>query len=266
MTTPRYEILALRYATVQERRQGENLIFPDDHAAVMPIDYYLWAIRGEGRTIVVDTGFGDAAAAKRGRSLLRHPVAALREAGIDPGAVREVVISHLHWDHAGNLDAFPNATFHLQDSEMAFSTGRCMCHGLFRRPMDVEDVVATVRHVYAERVRFHDGTAEIAPGITLHLAAGHSGGLQIVRVPTARGWVVVASDAAHFYANIRDRNPFPLVVDVRGMLAGWLLCEELADGPDHIIPGHDPEVLRRFPAAPGLADTVRVDLAPKRPG
>lgn len=263
MTTPAYEILALRYATMQERRQFENLSFPDDHASQMPIDYYLWAIRGEGRTIVVDTGFGEAGAARRGRSLLRHPLAALREAGIDPAAVKDVVISHLHWDHAGNLDGFPNAVFHLQDSEMAFSTGRCMCHALFRRPMDVEDVVAAVHHVYAERVRFHDGTAEIAPGITLHLAVGHSGGLQIVRVPTARGWVVVASDAAHFYANIRDRNPFPLVVDVRGMLAGWLLCEELADGPDHIIPGHDPLVRTRFPKVPGLVDTVRVDLAPE---
>ena len=183
------KILALRYATVQERRQGENLIFPDDHAAMMPIDYYLWAIRGEGRTIVVDTGFGDAAAAKRGRSLLRHPLAALREAGIDPATVEDVVISHLHWDHAGNLDAFPKAVFHLQDSEMAFSTGRCMCHGLFRRPMDVEDVVATVRHVYAERVRFHDGTAEIAPGITLHLAAGIRAGCRSCACrPRAAGW------------------------------------------------------------------------------
>jgi hypothetical protein len=48
------------------------------------------------------------------------------------------------------------------------------------------------------------------------------------------------------------------------MLAGWLLCEELADGPDHIIPGHDPLVRTRFPAVPGFSDTVRVDLAPER--
>jgi glyoxylase-like metal-dependent hydrolase (beta-lactamase superfamily II) len=130
--------------------------------------------------------------------------------------------------------------------------------------MDVEDLVAAVRHVYAERVRFHDGTAEIAPGITVHLADGHSGGLQIVRVPTARGWVVLASDAAHFYANIRGRNPFPLVVSVERMMEGWLLCEQLADGPDHIIPGHDPEVLKRFPRAEGMEDAARVDLAPMR--
>jgi glyoxylase-like metal-dependent hydrolase (beta-lactamase superfamily II) len=268
MTRPTYEILALRYATMQERLQGENMIFPDDHAAAMPIDYFLWAIRGGGRTIVVDTGFGEAGVVRRGRTLLRHPLAALRAAGIAPESVQDVVISHLHWDHAGNLDGFPAAMFHLQDREMNFATGRCMCHALFRRPMDVEDTIAAVRHVYAERVRFHDGErdggSEIAPGITLHLAAGHSGGLQVVRVPTARGFVVVASDAAHFYANIRGRNPFPLVVDVRDMLESWLLCERLADGPDHIIPGHDPEVLRRFPRVPGVADAVRVDLAPER--
>jgi len=83
-----------------------------------------------------------------------------------------------------------------------------------------------------------------------------------VRVRTGRGWVVLASDAAHYWANIRTRNPFPLVADVMAMAEGWRVCEELADGPDHVIPGHDPLVLARFAAVPGLLDTVRVDLPP----
>ena len=266
MSSPQYEVFALRYATMQERTAAQNFLFPDDHAAPMPIDYYVWAIRGEGRTIVVDTGFGPAGAQKRGRALLRLPREALAQIGIDAATVQDVVLTHLHWDHAGGMADFPAATFHLQDAEMSFATGRCMCHGIFRIPVDIEDVVYTVRQVYAERVRFHDGAhgaaGTIAPGITLHLVGGHSGGMQIVRVPTARGWVVLASDAIHFNANKRLGNPFPLVVDVKKMLEGYRICDELADGPDHIIPGHDPEVLRRFPALPGLPDVVRVSDAP----
>lgn len=262
MTTPAYEIFALRYATLAARTQGENFIFPDDHAAPMPIDYFIWAIRGNGRTIVVDTGFSPQSGIARGRQFLHSPDAALKILGIEPATVPEIVLSHLHWDHAGNWQMFPRATFHLQDAEMAYSTGRCMCHSVFRRAMEVENVLDAVRAVFAGRVAFHDGTDEIAPGVTLHLIGGHSGGLQSVRVPTARGSVVLASDATHFWANIHQRNPFPLVVDVARMMEGFRILESLADGPDHIIPGHDPLVLKRFPALPGHPDIVRVDLPP----
>lgn len=261
MRAPEYKVFALRYATHAERRSGENFIF-DEHDAPMPIDFFVWVIRGNGRTIVVDTGYGVDAAGRRNRRLLRRPVDALRQIGIDAAEVAQVVLTHLHWDHAGGLDLFPHALFHLQDAEMAFSTGRCMCHSVFRRPMEVEDVVATVRLVYADRVRFHGGTAEIAPGVSLHLIGGHSGGLQAVRVRTARGWVVLAGDATHYWANIRNRSPFPLVVDVARMLEGFRIIEELADGPDHIIPGHDPLVLSRFPRVSSVDDVVRVDLSP----
>jgi glyoxylase-like metal-dependent hydrolase (beta-lactamase superfamily II) len=260
--TPHYEITALRYAHTADRTQGSNLIFPDDHAAPMPLDYFIWAIQGEGRTLILDTGFDHATAIRRNRTLLRSPLDALRQNGIDPADIHDVVLSHMHFDHAGNLDGFPNARFHLQEAEMHYCTGRCMCHEPLRRPFDVEHVVAAIQHLYAQRLVFHAGTSEIAPGITLHLVGGHSGGLQIMRVPTARGWVVLASDATHFWFNIRRRSPFVLLHNLEAMLEGWVLCEKLADSPDHIIPGHDPEVTRRFPKVPGDSDAVRLDLAP----
>ncbi len=258
-----YEIVAIRYATKPERTAGSNFLFPDDHDAPMPIDYYVWAITGGGRTIVVDTGFSPATAARRGSRLLRTTPEALALAGIEAAAVKDVILTHLHYDHAGCMDAFPAATFHLQDAEMAFATGRCMCHPPLRFPMDIDDVCTAVRNVFADRVRFHDGTGTVAPGITLHLVGGHTGGLQVVRVPTARGHVVLASDAAHFYANMTRRNPFPLVVDVGRMMEGWRICEELADGPDHIIPGHDPLVLQRFPHAPGQPEVALLHEPPQ---
>jgi phosphoribosylanthranilate isomerase/glyoxylase-like metal-dependent hydrolase (beta-lactamase superfamily II) len=191
---------------------------------MMSIDYFVWAIRGPldaaaPQVIVVDTGMGiDAASRRPGRRLLTPVDQALVQAGIDLPDVRDVVITHMHYDHAGRLDLFPNATFHIQDSEMAFCTGRSMCHDVLRRAIDADDVVAAVRHVHGGRMRFHDGLAEIAPGITVHHVGGHTDGLQVVRVPTQRGWVVLASDATHLWANVRTRNHFPIVADVTRIL------------------------------------------------
>ncbi len=257
-----YEILALRYGILAPRIQAQNLLMPDDHMAPDPLDFLVFAVRGAGRTIVMDTGFTPASAARRGRELLCTPAEALLNANIDPAGVPDVVLSHLHWDHAGGMEYFPAARFHLQEAEMGFATGACMCHAHLRRPFDVEDVVSAVRALYADRIRFHDGSNEIAPGITLHLIGGHSRGIMCMRVPTARGWVVLAGDTTHLWANIRQRNPFPVVVDVDRMLDGYAILEGLADGPDHIIPGHDPLILKRFPPLGDNREIVRLDLPP----
>jgi glyoxylase-like metal-dependent hydrolase (beta-lactamase superfamily II) len=268
MNPPNYEVFALRYATHRDRTARANFIAVDAHNVPMPLDYFVWVIRGPigadtPSTIVVDTGMDAAAAARRPGRVILTPVGdILNRIGVDPTLVRDVILTHMHFDHAGSIDLFSAAAFHVQDSEMAFCTGRCMCHQVLRDTFEVEHVISAVRRVYDGRMRFHDGTAEIAQGITLHLVGGHSGGLQVVRVPTARGWVVLASDSAHFWANIRTRNPFPIVVDMARMLEGYDIVESLADGPDHIIPGHDPLVLSRFPSVPGMRDVVRLDLSP----
>jgi glyoxylase-like metal-dependent hydrolase (beta-lactamase superfamily II) len=246
-----YEIIALRYAT-HERPASENFLYPvaageDVHEYPMPIDYFVWVIRNGERTIVVDTGFDRPAAEARGRILLKHPTEGLRTLGVDPARVHDVVITHLHYDHAGNLGAFPNARFHLQDAEMAFATGRCMCHPRLRHPFELEDVLAMVRRVYVGRVNFIDGDDEIAPGISLHHVPGHTRGLQCVRVETRRGPVVLASDALHFYANAERQNPFPIVVDIAGMMESWRKLARLAGDERRIVPGHDPLVMSRYP-------------------
>jgi glyoxylase-like metal-dependent hydrolase (beta-lactamase superfamily II) len=261
---PAYQVLALRYATHAGRTEGENLLHPRQPSAIMPIDYYLWVILGPGRVIVVDTGCSAESLGERpGRTLVAPVDELLGAADIDRSTVADVVLTHMHYDHAGCLDLFPAATIHVQDREMAFCTGRPMVHDVVRAAFRVEDVVSAVRSVHAGRMRFHDGTAAIAPGVSLHLVGGHTAGTQVVRVPTARGWVVLASDTTHLWANIRERNPFPIVADVTAMLEGYRLIESLADGPDHVIPGHDPLVRARFPALPGHTDIVRLDVPPR---
>jgi glyoxylase-like metal-dependent hydrolase (beta-lactamase superfamily II) len=267
---PDYEIHAIRYAHDPKRRLAENFLPPltepvDLHESPMPMDFFVWAITGGGRTILLDTGFDQAGAVKRAREIVFPVAEGLKAVGVQPDTVQDVVLSHMHWDHAGNNDLFPQARFHVQDREMAFCTGRCMCHPFVRRPFEIEDVTAMVRRIHAGNAQFHDGVGEIAPGITVHLVGGHSKGLQILRVKTARGWVVLASDASHYYANMEQNRPFPLAVDVTEMLDGYALARQLASSPQHIIPGHDPAVLARYPQSrSGLAHAVRVDLAPIR--
>jgi glyoxylase-like metal-dependent hydrolase (beta-lactamase superfamily II) len=162
--------------------------------------------------------------------------------------VKDVVITHLHYDHVGNFELFPSANLHLQDLEMHYATGRYMARECYGGAYEVEDVVGMVRRVYDGRVQFHDGDADIAPGVSVHLIGGHTLGLQVVRVATRRGWVVLASDASHFYANMEAVRPFPIVWSVADMVGGYRRLAALADSPAHIIPGHDPLVLERYPA------------------
>jgi glyoxylase-like metal-dependent hydrolase (beta-lactamase superfamily II) len=259
-----YELYAIRYAH-HDRRASENFIGGDPHDGPMPLDYFLWAIVGGGRTFVLDTGFDGEMAKRRQRHLLRDPGEGLRTIGIDAAKVQDVIISHMHYDHAGNHTLFPNARYHLQDREMRYCTGRHMCHAAMRYPFEPEDVAAMVRRIYSGRVQFHDGDDEIAPGLTVHHVGGHTMGLQVVRAWTRRGWVVLASDASHLYANMEQGRPFPIVYNVGEMLEAYGTMRRLASSPAHIIPGHDPLVLKRYPAArSGLENlVVRVDLEPR---
>ena len=262
-TLPRYEVIALKYATRGGARP-DHFVGGDAHDAPMPMDYYVWVVRNEDRLLLVDTGFNQDMAVKRHRTLLRRPQEALALLGITPESVREIVITHLHNDHVGTFEEFPNARFHLQDEEMQFATGRYMCCDRFARPYEVDHVTGMVRLVYQDRVAFHRGDADIAPGISVHRIGGHTAGLQCVRVHTARGWVVLASDASHYYEHFEKRRCFPLVWHVGEMMEGFERLEALADSRQHVVPGHDPLVVRRYPALSleleGIA--VRLDLPP----
>ena len=258
-----HRVYAVRYGH-HDRMAAENFLRGDVHDVLQPLAYFVWVIAGPHGTFVVDTGFGPAMAAKRGRTIVRPVAEGLRSVGVDPEAVEQVIVTHLHFDHCGNHDLFPRARYHLQDIEMAYSTGRCMCHAELRIPFEVDDVVAMVRKVYDGRVVFHDGDDQIAPGITVHHIGGHSRGLQCVRVTTQRGHVVLASDASHLYEHFTERRVFPVTYSVADTLEGYTTLRSLADSLHHIVPGHDPQVLERYPAAgPGLDGwVVRLDVAP----
>jgi len=243
-----YRVFALKYAE-RDARRAEHFIGGDAHDGPMPMDYFVWAVIGADATWVVDTGFGEYDAARRRRRLLRSAAEALATVGIDAATVTDVILTHLHYDHAGGVGQFPAARFHLQDREMAFATGRHMTRSALNHPFTVDHIAELVRSVHDGRVVFHAGDDELADGLSVHLIGGHTDGLQVVRVRTDRGWLVLASDASHYYENMESGRPFPILYDLGAMVEGWQTLQRLASSPDAVIPGHDPSVLERYPVA-----------------
>ncbi|MBP0440071.1 N-acyl homoserine lactonase family protein [Tianweitania sediminis] len=244
-----FRLYALKYAELTGRKRSDVFLTADPHDGHIDMAYYIWvAVRDDGEAVVIDTGFTPETAAKRGRVFLEHPTQLFARIDVDPTKVRNVIVTHLHYDHAGNFSLFPNARFHIQDDEMAFATGRDMGHPALRAPFEVEDVVEMVRAVYGERVIFHNGDASPMPGIELFKVGGHSRGLQFVRVATARGPVVVASDAAHYYESFEEDRLFGIVDSLGAMVTGFRRLREIGGEASRIVPGHDPEVLLRYPA------------------
>ena len=253
---PLYQVYAVKYAT-REARSPEHFHGGDPHDGPMPMDYFVWAAVSAEHTVVVDAGFSAEVAEKRQRTHLRCPTDGLAALGINCARLPLVVLTHLHYDHVGNLEKFPAADFVVQDDEMAFWTGRYASKGHFRHIVEVEDIVHLVRENFAGRLRFVAGTREIVPGITVHRV----GGLQVVRANTARGNIVLASDATHYYANIEGDRPYSVVKDLAEMYEAFEIVRWLADSPEHVVPGHDPLVMERFPAVSGELDGVAARIA-----
>jgi glyoxylase-like metal-dependent hydrolase (beta-lactamase superfamily II) len=239
-----YRVYAVRYA--HRKTSSSEVFYKDAHDAPMTMDYFVWALTNGPQTVVVDLGFTEAVGTRRGRDFLRPIDRGLAEIGVDVKKVEHVIVSHLHYDHVGNLGLFPRATFYVQDTEVAFYTGRHASAGAFRHSVEVDDLCALIRLNYEGRVKFVDGAREILPGIGVEKVGGHTAGMQIVTVATPRGQAVVASDAAHYYKNFQERIPFDTLHDIPGTYHAFQRLYDLASVPELIIPGHDPLVLERL--------------------
>jgi glyoxylase-like metal-dependent hydrolase (beta-lactamase superfamily II) len=262
-----YEVFALRYAERGQRVRQENFLQPvDDHDSFMPIDFYIWVLRNSERTIVVDTGFNHQEAAKRDRTINCLPSEALARIGVDAAKVDDVIITHLHYDHAGTISDFPNARFHLQESEMQFATGRWMLDDAESHAYSADHVADMIHCLFQKRVVFHAEDGEVVPGISVHRMAGHTMGMQAVRVPTKRGMLLLASDASHYYEHWYKGVPFAICWSQPDLMSSYDKFEALADSQDHVIPGHDPLVRSLYPeySRDTGSEIVRLDVAPAR--
>lgn len=244
-----FRLYAIRFAD-RDAVRGEHFHGYDARAGEPhPTAYYIWLAISDQHTVVIDTGFGpDRAAELAGLRYRVSPVTALAALDVTADAVDHVVLTHLHYDHTGTARDFGNATYVVQVAELDYWTSPWAAR-ILRESWLLEDKdLAHLQDAQAGgRVLVATGDATIVPGLSVHLVGGHTAGMQVVRIQTAIGNVVLASDASHFYENIEDDRPFPILTSMTGMYGAFDRIKQLADSPDHIIPGHDPLTLDRFP-------------------
>lgn len=200
--------------------------------------YPLWAIRRDDRIALVDTGFAPDVAAERGLYDYRDPSALLATLGIDPADVETVIVSHLHYDHFGLPDRYPNATFVIQAADVAYFLRTGVEHPATALA-DQRSLASLESLVRGGRVRIVDGDTSV-DGLDLLLVGGHTPGSQLTRVPSPDGPILIACDASHFYANAETGTPTTLIHSYEAYQAGFARIR--AHG-DRWYPGHDPAML-----------------------
>jgi glyoxylase-like metal-dependent hydrolase (beta-lactamase superfamily II) len=239
-----YEVYALKYG---ERDTTKcQFFFRESSHDPLTLHYFVWLILGGPHPVLVDTGFlEDDARARHIRNYV-SPAAMVERAGVKPGDIPLALITHLHYDHWAGHSLFPKAEYWIQRDEVAFWTGPFGSTPAFRSSANVDALARLVTLNYGRRVTIVEGDREVLPGIRLHRVGGHTAGLQIVTVQTARGPVVLTSDASHFYHNVETRQPVQIITSLPEMLTAFETIHELAGKEKLIVAGHDPQVAERF--------------------
>jgi glyoxylase-like metal-dependent hydrolase (beta-lactamase superfamily II) len=247
--TGAYEVLAIRYATRLTSRSECFAGFGHTGApdSGLRMDYFFWVVRNGERTVLVDTGFDAGVGTRRGRTCLHAPLDALARAGIEPAGVAQVVLTHLHYDHTGNVASLPAAELVVQRRELDFWSGPGGTRACFADHAEASEVAAIVAAERAGRVRALDGSTTVAPGIEAIAVGGHSPGQQMLLVASRGGPVLLASDVLHYYEELEHDRPYVAFADLEAVYAGLDRVRELERDGAVVVAGHDPVVLERFP-------------------
>jgi glyoxylase-like metal-dependent hydrolase (beta-lactamase superfamily II) len=266
------EVYALSYASMRGRRASElyfryQLYGVEDRAVAMGC--YFWLIRDGARVVLVDCGWNrDRALGPTGGRFdhvtleQRDPVELLARLDVAPETVDHVIVSHMHIDHIGNLDLFPNATVSVARAELDCWTGPygqspALAHAVVRQDVEFVQQLAD-----AGRVRIVDEPGEVLPGIAVAPVGGHSPGQMVIEIATGRGTVVLASDAAHYHEELEHDWPFYVYTDLLAALRGYEMLRAKAGQPNTwIVTGHDPVEMDRFPRV--NADCVDLTAPPR---
>jgi glyoxylase-like metal-dependent hydrolase (beta-lactamase superfamily II) len=245
-----HEIYALHIGDKQSTRS--EFLFRDSSRDPLTISFYLWLVLGGPEPILYDVAFDADQARTRSVRDYADRTVLLSHLGVAPGDIKTIVMSHLHWDHWAGYALFDQATFLLQADELAFWRGPAARHQLVMSSANAEALDAATGLEAAGRIRLLDGTrSPLWPGLEIVPLPGHTPGLQALLIETARGPVMLASDALHYYENYRLRRPVQVTMNMPQALDAYDVIERLVG--DDVVGGHDPMDQSRFPTfAPGV--------------
>jgi len=252
--TAQWDVHAVRFASIPFR--VSSLVTGADRTRMLDIAMMVWVLRGPGnRVVLVDSGFYREKFMTQWKPAdYSKPSEAVQAAlGIAPDQVTDIIISHIHWDHADGADLFPKARVWLQREEYTHNisdTGTVLDRAI---DPDVATMLYGIKQ--AGRVQLIDGDdQEIMPGVRVYTGGKHTFASQFVGVQTRSGIIVLASDNAYLYENLEKKIPIAQTLDATSNLAAQARMITLAGSIARIVPGHDPAVFERFPLVkPGVA-------------
>lgn len=240
---------------------GGSGIFSNAGIVKIPMIYTLLVggeVGGKQHVALVDCGF------RKGEWLNRYafsgwedPVDVLAKVGFRPEDVEVILVTHMHFDHMGNFEAFPNAKLYIQlDEYLGWSEAVCLAHQMETEEekawifssFDPEDLIRAAQGVSNGRVKFVRGDEEVLPGITAMLAKdSHTFGTQWFLVQTRNGPFVVAGDAVYWYSNVERMWPpgYNQGNAFQQIHTYVRMRDALKKQTSRIIPGHDPIVWER---------------------
>ena len=248
-STPTYEVYAISYAVIPDFPVA-SLVAGADGSRKLDIQMMVWLLKGSnGANILVDSGFYRDKFFKQWKVKdFVKPSEAISKVGLKPEDINDLIITHMHWDHADGMDLFPRARVWIQQDEYSYYTGEAWQPGGSHGGVDAEDVLALVRVNTQGRVRLVRGDDQGGiEGIKFYTGGRHTHASQYVSVNTKSGTAVVASDNLYLYENLDKRAAIAQTWDAPSNLKAQDRMKQLASNPRLIIPGHDPAVFTRFP-------------------
>lgn len=218
-------------------------------------------IGGAKKKILVDTGavpdFGHVAKnypysmpqpAKPEQDIVHQ----LAKAGVKPDEIEIVILTHLHWDHVGNVTKFPNAQFIVSQEELRFALDPFPC--LYMSYSALQAGMKPEFLKVIEKIKTVDmKEKQIVEGVKLIPLPGHTPGSMGVVVETEVGPLVISGDAVPKYRNLEgaleEHQPYlmsGIYTDMKSMWKSFEVIDEIV-GHDfsRVIPGHDPLVFRK---------------------
>ncbi|MFC1580667.1 N-acyl homoserine lactonase family protein [Thermodesulfobacteriota bacterium] len=241
-----YKIYALKYAGPLSS-SGALMMWLKEWEETVERNYYIWCLKGEGETVVVDAGVSPQIADERGLAGYVSPADMLSRIGVKAEEVRHVILTHIHWDHADGITLFPNATIYIQEEEYRFWIKDPLSK---RAPLQFFVIDSYLEYLAAlegtDRLVLLKGDQQVLPGIDCLLAPGHDVALQAVAVNTAKGKAILGSDCAHTFRNYQEDWPSTFIVDLPGWMRTYDKLREAASSPDLLFPGHDPMMTTQY--------------------
>ena len=243
---PQYEIYAIKFAG-PITSSGAFVMWMKDWNEVVKRNYYLWCLKGPETTIIVDTGVSPQMARERKLPGYVTPSEVLKRIDVDADKVQHVIVTHIHWDHAGGLSLFPHARVYIQENEYQFwmkdPIAKRPPFGLYWDEMLKTDIEAIDKE---GRLILINGDQTILPGIECLLAPGHSIALQAVAVNTAKGTAILGSDCAHVFRNYQQDWPSALIIDMVAWMRSYDKLRSKVSSLELLFPGHDPKMTTQY--------------------